>query len=91
MENRPLDQLVQNQMQEENHAHSLANCLIFYLVLNKIWKHICFPFRFCLLGIFANLLLALSPFLSGEDKTSPTDPFETLSFKIRLKTFLNKI
>ena len=36
MENRPGDQLMQNQMKEENHAHSWTNSLIFYLVLHKI-------------------------------------------------------
>ena len=36
MENRPLDQLMQNQMKEENHPHYGTNCIIFYLVLHII-------------------------------------------------------
>ena len=36
MENRPLVQLMQNQMKEESHPHSSANFLVFYLVLQII-------------------------------------------------------
>ena len=67
MENRPLDQLMQNQMKEENQPHSRNNCLFFYLVLHIIQKHVCFPFIFCLLCVLVNLLLTLSPFLSVHD------------------------
>ena len=53
-------------MKEENHPHLWANRSIFYLVLHKTEKHICFPFKFCLLGVLVNRLLTLSPFLSDQ-------------------------
>ena len=75
MENRPLDQLMQKQMKEENHPHFWTNCLLFfYLVVHirNIETHL-FSIYILFVGcVLVNLCLTLSPFLSGIIYPNPT-------------------